>query len=152
MSIMSILQDCMHCLQPVGQQEWQDCRTAPLHARTTSLPIFCLVYRLHASAYAWKLWAETLLSPQSGKVPRLNSPCRLILSIRLQAGCWAYVASLSPAPSMHHSIARYVVIRRESRDCDYSHAISTRLCPSVCPWPTSSSASDPPASWVACSK
>jgi len=98
----------------------------------------------HACAHAWKLWADTVLSPRSGKVPRLYSfPARPINQIAgLQAGCWAYVASLSPQEHHHHHrSARHVVIRRRKRR-DHTHAISTRLCPSACPRP-SSSVSDP---------
>jgi hypothetical protein len=51
----------------------QDGTTAALHARLQACQysfwptLHCI---LPACAYAWKLWAETLLSPQSGKVPR----------------------------------------------------------------------------------
>jgi hypothetical protein len=81
----------------------QDGTTAALHARLQACQysfwptLHCI---LPACAYAWKLWAETLLSPQSGKVPRhveaeLPLPAHPIIN-HIAGWCWAYVASLSP--------------------------------------------------------
>ena len=94
----------------------------------TSLPIFILVYiGLHACAcaysaiYAWKLWAETLLSPQSGKVPRhveaeLPLPAHPI-TLRLQAGAGAVLgicrfAIAGSINASHHRDMKHVVIGR----------------------------------------
>lgn len=69
----------------------------------------------YSTIYAWKLWAETLLSPQSGKVPRhLEAELPLagpILSLGQIAGwCWAYVASLSPWPVLYNASSQHRAI------------------------------------------
>ena len=126
---MSILQDCMACRQPVGQQEWQDCRDGTTASCTRGYKLANIHSGLHLHAcacaysaiYAWKLWAETLLSPQSGKVPRhveaeLPLPAHPI-TLRLQAGAGAVLgicrfAIAGSINASHHRDMKHVVIGR----------------------------------------
>ena len=145
---MSILQDCMTCLQPVGQQEWQarlqDGTTARADDKLANilsgLQVACVCICMEA------LGRDTP-QPSIGKSTEAELPpagssyqsnCRLVaghMSLRYRRQHQCIIAS------------RDMSLSGESSR-DYTHAISTR------PWPTSSSssASDPPASRLACSK
>ena len=153
---MSILQDCMACRQPVGQQEWQDCRDGTTASCTRGYKLANIHSGLHRSAcmcmciqcnICMEALGRDTPQPSIGKSTEAELPpagssyqsnCRLVaghMSLRYRRQHQCIIAS------------RDMSLSGESSR-DYTHAISTR------PWPTSSSssASDPPASRLACSK